>query len=118
MTQKIYHCEACGADFLAPRYRRHTELHPELDGDFAEVTYESYCPECGSSDVDYHWACELCGDHPATGGSEFCVSCQAIIDDVLDSAAMKLSELFDVKSWLSIESMLEDYRERRNERDE
>lgn len=115
MGQKIWHCEACGADYLAPKYRKHTETHNELDGDFAEVSFEAYCPECGSSDVDWNWACEACGSHPMAGGSDYCVTCQALMDEVMDSACARLGELFDKDSWNEIEGMIEEYMQRKDE---
>ena len=113
MLTKIWHCKDCGADFLAPHYRKHVELHPELDGDWSEVWYETFCPECDSEFVEEVYACEACGSHPKSDGSEYCAECQERMDSVLDSAVLKLQDLFETDDKEEIEDMLDDYIERR-----
>lgn len=96
MAVKVYHCTECGADFLAPHYVKNVELHPELDGEWAEVSYEVHCPECDSEHVEDRWACEACSAHPSASGSEFCIACQMRADDALAEALQRVEQVLDV----------------------
>lgn len=84
----MYYCNNCGEYFEEPTTQ--TEDYGECHGRHVTREYDA-CPCCGSDDIAEAVECRICGEPiPPFSTEEFCETCHAELENVLEEAGETL----------------------------